>query len=286
MNLWFFFTVLSVVAMAGGEISQKLSLNRKLNIHPITNNFYVWLFMGIFGISVSLILNSFTFVSNFLEFLKLLILGFTYFLGSTFYYTSYKGNSPSISMILASFSVIISTTLGVVFLQESIFLNKILGIVLILISLILINLNVKEKFEKYNIFALLGGFFYGIAYTIDKSFVLNINPATYIGLIGFLISIISITVRPNLILKESKNMRFNDFKPIFLAFVFFFSYFLFTFYAYIYGGSVGVVDSMNGIAFFIVLAFEVFVLKDKSNLFKKIFCSFIAFLGLVIFSQI
>lgn len=112
MNLWFFFTVLSVVAMAGGEISQKLSLNRKLNIHPITNNFYVWLFMGIFGISVSLILNSFTFVSNFLEFLKLLILGFTYFLGSTFYYTSYKGNSPSISMILASFSVIISTTLG------------------------------------------------------------------------------------------------------------------------------------------------------------------------------
>jgi len=284
MPLWFILVLISVFSVAVAEISQKVSMTRKLNISSVTNNFYVWSMMSLAGLFLSLLSGNLTFITKPLDIIRLLILGVVYFFGGTLYYTSYKGNSPSISQILASISVIVSTVLGILLFDEGLSTIKFAGILLILISIVFLNINNNEKFNKYNLLALLGGICYGLAYTIDKSFALNLHPFSYLIWMSLSVAIVSFISKPKLIILESKKMSANDFIPITVSFAFFTIFDVSNFFAYKNGASVGVVDAMNSVAIFLVILAEIVILKDKTNIKKKLLCAIIALSGVICFS--
>lgn len=284
MHLWFIFALLSIFALCGSEISQKISLTQKVDISAITNNFYVWTFQGLVGLVLALLSHNFILISTPIDLLKLLAVAIMYFLGGTFFYTSYKGNSPSISVILGSVSVLVSTTLGVVFFKEGLVSQKILGIILIMVSIIILNLNKKDKINKYNVYALIGGICFGTAYTLDKSFALNLHPFNYLAFVCLTIALISIITKYKLITSESRNLHLNNFYPMIFSASFGSAFNIFTFFSYRNGGNVGVIDAMNNSSVFLIILVELFLLRDRQNLKKKLICALLAFVGISLFS--
>jgi drug/metabolite transporter (DMT)-like permease len=189
-------------------------------------------------------------------------------------------------MILGSVSVLISSVLGILFFQEGLSTVKFAGIGLILISLIVLNFNRGERLSKYNFLPLAGGVCFGIAYSIDKSFVSNLSPFAYLPLMCFTVAAISLIVRPQLILNETKLLNISVLKSMVLAAAFGSLFNLFTFLAYQNGGNVGVMDAMNNSTVFMIILGEIVFLRDVSNLKKKVFCASLALIGVGLFSML
>lgn len=284
MQPWLIFSLLSVLMLAGSEISQKVSLTQKANISAITNNFYVWSLQGIIGIILALLLGQFSFDLSMLSVLKLIAISIVYFAGGTFFYTSYKGNSPSISIILGTVSVVVSSLLGTLFLNDFYTPLKIVGIILILSAILFLNFNKKEKFNKNNLYAILGGLCYGIAFNIDKSMVTTMSPFTYLGLMCLSVAVVSAITSYKRIISETKKLVAKNFTPMLSSATFGSAFNLFTFFAYIKGANVGIADAINNTTIFLVILLEIFILKDKTNLWRKLLCALVATAGIIIIS--
>lgn len=282
MELWFIFSLLSILALSGAEISQKLSISGKANISAITNNFVVWTLQGIVGLTLAVMLGQFSFSLNHLSIYKLLIIGVVYFIGGTLFYSSYKGNSPSISIIFGTISVVMSSILGSVFLGDSFNYVHVIGILLILSAIYFLNYDNKQRINQYNLLAIGGGICYGIAYTIDKSFVISLSPFLYLGLMCLTVAIVSLIVSWTRISSELKELKLNSYKPMLSSATFGSTFNLLTFFAYRNGANVGVTDAMNNSTVFLVILIEIFLLKDKTNLLKKFVSACIAVTGVVL----
>jgi drug/metabolite transporter (DMT)-like permease len=178
----------------------------------------------------------------------------------------------------------VSTTLGILLFKEDLSLFKFVGVFLILTAIVALNINKMEKFNKFNLLALLGGICYGLAYSIDKSFTLNLHPFNYLIWMSLSVAIVSFIAKPKLIILETKKMSGIDFRPIVVSFAFFTIFDVSSFFAYKNGASVGVVDAMNSIAIFLVILAEILILKDRTNIRKKLLCATLALTGVMFFS--
>lgn len=101
-----------------------------------------------------------------------------------------------------------------------------------------------------------------------------------------LVASVSLLTRVKLIINETQELKLQNFYPMFSSATFGTLFNLFTFLAYSKGGSVGVVDAINNSTVFFVIILELIILKDQSNLVKKIICSIIATTGILILSQV
>lgn len=286
MESWFIFAILSVFTFAGSELSQKISLTQKEDIHPVTNNFYVWLIQGIGGLLLALAFGQIFWGLGGGDWLRLIVVAVVYFWGGTFFYLSFKTNSPSISIILGSSSIIVSTLLGIIFFDESTSFAKFAGILLVIISLIVVNYQKNQKLDKHNILALIGGVFLGVAFNLDKSFAVEIPPIMYVGILCVAVAVVSILIRPRLIYRESKVLKLRNFMPMISAAVFGILFNLFTFISYDEGGNVGVIDALNNAGVFLVILFEILILKDRKDLLKKFVGAGLVIAGVVLLSGV
>jgi len=103
---------------------------------------------------------------------------------------------------------------------------------------------------------------------------------------SFSVAIVSILVKPKLIISETKRMVIKDFLPLTSSFIFFTIFDVSSFFAYKNGAGVGVVDAMNSIAIFLVILVEILFLKDRTKLTKKFICATLALTGVMFFSFI
>lgn len=283
MPSWFIFTLCAIFVLAVAELAQKLSLIQKENISAEANNFLVWIIQGliaflfiiIFRIPVSLDINIQLLI-------KLFALGSLYFWAGTLYYSSYKGESVGVSVILVTISTVISTTLGIIFLNEIAYFLKFLGIILIILSIILLRYSKKDRLNKYNILALAGGLLYGIAYTLDKSFVIQLDAHIYHIVFCFIIGLCSLLYKPRIIIMDIRKLKFKNLIPIFISAITFFLFNKFTFLSYSRGGEVGKVDAINNASIFLIILLEIIVLKERKFLTKKIITAIISFIGIII----
>ncbi|MEI6690724.1 MAG: EamA family transporter [bacterium] len=282
MQTWLIFSLLSVAALAGSEISQKISLTQKVNISAITNNFFVWTIQATIGILLAIIFGQFSISLPYSILWKLFLIGIVYFAGGTLFYTSYKGNSPSISIVLGTISVVFSSLLGKFFLHDIYTMAMVGGIILILSSIAFININLKEKLNKYNLYAILGGMCFGMAFTIDKYVVTTISPFMYLGLMCLSVALVSLITSYKRISTESSSLKPNNFIPMISSASFGATFNLFTFFAYKNGANVGVADAINNSTVFLVILLEIILLKDHKNLFKKILAASLATAGVIL----
>ena len=281
MPLWIIFALASVLTMAIAELAQKFVMVSKDNISAEANNFVVWNFQALWGLLFLLIfVNSPVPHLNYLFFLKLVLLSVIYFWGGTFYYSSYKGNSAGLSAILITISVIVSTTLGIIFFNESSSFQKFIGLFLVITALIIVNLNRSEKFNKYSILALSGGLLYGFAFTLDKSFVLQINPHLYLPIFCFSVGWVGLLFRGKTIVTDLKKISGLSLRTMVLSSLGGFAFNTFTFLSYINRGDVGRVDAINNLAIILIIIFEIIIFKQKTELIRKIAAALVAITGL------
>lgn len=138
------------------------------------------------------------------------------------------------------------------------------------------------KWSKGNNFALVGAALYGLGFTLDKSFSLQLSPHLYQIFFAYMIGLTGLVYRGKVIIKDLARVEINTFKVVCVSAITFFIWNKLTFVAYTVGGEVGRIDSINNSVIFVIILLEFFLLKDKSNLKKKIIAAFIAMLGVTI----
>ena len=283
MPTWFLLALLSLTALAVAELTQKHLMSHKVDISAEANNFIVWTLQGILAFLFVIIfpVDIPTTVTTSLI-IQLFILGAIYFWAGTFYYTSFKHGSASVSIIIASISIAVSTLLGIFIFGESTFVVKFFGILLIVTAIIFLKAKNNITLTNQMMPALIGGGLYGLAYTIDKHFSIQLNPHIYHIFFAFSIALNSLLFRFKKVQKDTAKVTRTLLSTMFLSAVMFFVYNKFTFMAYASGGEVGRLDAINNSAIFLVLLFEIIVFKDRKQLLLKVICATLAFFGVLI----
>jgi len=286
MSSWILFALVSVFAVTFAEFLQKILITDDADLNVETNNFVVWTFIGILA-SGYLLISKVPFVINFspTQWALFLFSCLIYFGAGFFYYRSFKGISASVASILMAASSLNSVVLGAIFLGDRFTFLNVLGMLLVLASMILVSLDDLRKtgkLNKYYLYALLGGFLFGIGYTFDKKFVLDVTPDIYTIIMPFGVAFLNMLFCSKRIAGDFKKLK--TLPKMILGFAIsaclYLLYIRFTFLAYWHGGEVGSVDSVNNSVAITLIPLEILILKDRKNLLIKAISAVVCVLGI------
>jgi len=281
---WFIFSLLSIAALASAELLQQHLLTAKNALSVRTSAVFTFLFQSLIIAPIVLLspLRDQIFsVFDEKVLFKILILSLISIIAHYFYLKSFIVKNISFSTIFISSSVIVSTVLGIIFFNESVRIEKFIGIFLIFSAVVLVNIK-NGSLEKNHLLGLIAAACFGVTYTLDKSIVSNIHPLIYI-LWGFLfISFWGFIASPKDVIRSVKNNKLIAFFPILLSAAAYLLYNAFTFFAYRYGGEVGKVDAINNSQIFLIILFEFFIFRQRDSIYRKILTAIIAFAGVLL----
>ena len=207
----------------------------------------------------------------------LLIASFFYGLNERFRFLISKILEASIYSILSNITVIMAFFISFFLYKETLTTAKLLGSILILFSLLLVSELKKTKISSKGIFlGVVTSIYLGIAMSLDKKGAIFFNPETYNVLLWAVPFIV--LYFPGIKIKEIK-AEFKQFswKIILLAFFNFVGFYL-GLKAFILTDATKVIPVIQTTTLMTVIA-GIFLLKERSNLFKKILAGIIAVLG-------
>lgn len=281
---WFYLSLMSIFALAVAELSQQYVLNAKNKIDESVSGSLTFLIQALFTIPILLITGLSTQVFTIFHLDIVLPVLFTNFVASIamiFYLRSFKVKNISLSSILVSFSVVVSTSIGIVFFHETFTSTKIAGIVIVILAIVGVNYK-NLNLEKNHRWGLLAGLMFGLTYSLDKFIVNRIEPFVYIFWGFIFVSLFGFVLNPKKLISAFKESKLYDYLPIVVSGVGYFIYNICTFYAYRLGGEVGRIDAINNSQIFLIILFEYFILKQSQGTFKKILMAVLAFTGVYI----
>lgn len=283
---WFLFCILSIFALATAELMQQKLLNGKDSFSPRTSVVLTFLFQSLLTLPFIIftpLRNELFIIFEFSTLYKFIFVTFIASFAVIFYLKSFQVKNISVSTIFVSSSILISTSLGIIFLHEGLYFAKILGILFILGSIV--SLNIKNaSLEKNHWYGLFAGLIFGLAFILDKNIITigAINPFVYIFWSFSLVALFGFLLKPQEVIKDIANKKLNDYTQIAVSGSGYFLFNFFTFNSYILGGEVGRVDAINNSQIFLIILFEFFILRHKTSLVRKLITAMIAFTGVMI----
>ena len=280
---WFILNFLAVFSIAAAELFQQRILNKEKPLSPRASSVLGYSIQTLMILPFALFYHSRDFLGVFSSGCIILFLAVTV-VGSfavIFYLKSLQVENISLSGIFGSFSIAVSTVLGIYFFGESVTWMKFLGIGLILIAILSFNFK-NTILEKNHYFGIIAGVLFGICYTLDKGLVENIPPIVYIFWNFLFLAIFAFLANPKEII-DSIKLKLSGVYKLTIATGFFYLLFnVLTFTAYTVGGEVGKVDAINNGQVFLVILFEYFILKHRGSIGRKFIAAAIAFAGILI----
>lgn len=281
---WFIFCLLSIFVASIADLSQQRFFKETHSLDDLTSTvviltvecFLAFPVIWLLGLQDQL---KIAFMSSLL--IDLILISLLGTAGTIFYFRSLRVKNISVSIILGMFSVVVSTTLGILMFNESTDIFKFLGIFLILVAVTLSQWQ-NSMFENNHWFGLLAGIIFGILAVINKDVLFTLNPIVYIFCSCLIGVIITFLLRPIKILQCFATNNNSWIIPSIVAGSAYFLYNFLTFLAYTYGGDVGKMDAINNAQIFLIVIFEFFVLKHTDSITRKFITATIAFVGITI----
>lgn len=282
---WFFLALLSVIALATAELLQQRLLNKKSAINERASGMLTFLFQAVLILPFVLLTPAYSkeFFSVFQPaiFSQLFAVTSLASLGMLFYLRSFKVKNISYSSIFGSFSVVVSTTLGIIVFQESTNPIKFIGILFILLAIVFLNYR-NVHLEKNHFYSLLSGAIFGICVTLDKSILQTVETPIYMFWTFLGAAFFGFLFHPKSVITSLKGKGIEAYRLIAVSGLCYFAYNFLTFTAYTVGGEVGKVDAINNTTVFWIILFEYFVLMHKVSIKRKIATAIIAYSGIVL----
>ena len=281
---WFTFSLLSIIALASAELLQQYLLNADNHFDERTSAVLTFLVQAVFTIPFIVFTDlRYTFFDIFKPHILPKFIGVAIIasFGMIYYLKSFKVKNISISTIFVSLSIVISTSLGIILLNEGLYFYKILGIFLVLGAIVAINIK-NINIEKNHYYGLIAGLLFGTTYTLDKLIVLNIHPINYIFWSFTSVAFFGFIISSKKVIHAIQKTKRNEYKPIVYSGIAYFIYNYATFTAYTLGGEVGRIDAINNSQIFLIILVEYFILNQKQGLIRKIITAIIAFSGILI----
>lgn len=281
---WFTLSLLSVFALATAELTQQYLLNSKNAFNERASTVFTFLFQSLLTIPVIFVFSlqgKLFSVFNKDVIVQIFTVTVVASVAMVFYLRSFRVKNISFSTIFISGSTIVSTALGIMFLGEEVYISKFVGIFLVLLAIIILNIK-NASLERNHYYGLLVGVMFGVAYTLDKSISLKVDPLIYIFWAFFLVALFGFLFNPKDVLSSVRGRTFSDYKPIIFSGFGYFFYNLSTFFAYRFGGEVGKIDAINNSQVFLIILFEFFILKHTKSIVLKLSTAVIAAIGVII----
>lgn len=281
---WFILSLLSVLALAGAELTQQYLLNTDDAFTERTSAVLTFLFQSILSLPLLFLFGVSGRLFSAFEpsiFPRVFAVSLLSSFATVFYLRSFKVKNISISTIFTSFSVVISASLGILFLSESVGIQKSSGIALVLAAVILANWK-NVVLEKNHFFGLAAGAIFGIVYTLDKSIVSEVHPLVYLFWAFLAIPIWGFVFGSREIVRSLKGKRPGAYVPIAVSGVGYLLFNILTFTAYSLGGEVGRIDAINNTQVFLIILFEYFILKHTEGTLRKAVSAAMAVAGVLL----
>lgn len=183
----------------------------------------------------------------------------------------------SLLSIINNSSVVVAFTIALFIYNEQLTINKILGFLLIMISLFLISIKKVKKIDWKPIgLALLANVFLGIGWALDKKGIYYFNSITY-NVLAWLLPFIVICFPYVKFSDIKKEIKISSWKIILLSFINVAAYFV-NLKAQTLAEATKVIPIVQT-STIITVIFGVLLLKERTNLFKKILAGIIAVIG-------
>ncbi|MCA9495657.1 MAG: EamA family transporter [Nanoarchaeota archaeon] len=278
---WLIFSIISAFCE-----SIKSILHRKV---MITQDPYAYaLFENIFAAIIFLFfINRSFFPNEFIAWFIVLISSLLWLSLSIIAQFSYKYTKVSIQEPLKQTRIIWVFLFGIIFLSEVASLNKFLGTLLIIIGLVYLSYEKKNKFGSLNnkgvLFTLLTAFLFAIVTIVDKYALNYFNAETY-GFLVYLFPGIALII----INKSKKNSNIlslikNFWLIILIVALSSFGFYYFKLKALELADASLVFPIIRSATILTVLGGIIF-LNEKENIVKKIISSLIVFVGILLLS--
>ena len=235
---------------------------------------------------VPVLINEFVFPLSLTAWMLVLLSSIFWVFIAVIGFYAYKYTQVSLKSPLSESRVLWVLLFALIFLKEKLILDKVLGIILIFISLIILTYKKQKKFgdltDKGVQLTLLTALLTAGVAIIDKSALQYFTPGTF----GFLVYFI-----PGLILLGFGKGHFKDVKKILktkhyylgVVVVLGFLFYYFNLKAYQIADVTQVFPVIRLSTAFTVI-FGIIFLKEKENVFKKLIATVIIFLGILLLS--
>lgn len=187
--------------------------------------------------------------------------------------------------ILSSIRVVITIVASVIFLHESFGVIKILGTILIFLSILLVT-NFKKgiKFNQGFIYILITSLFSGMAIVADSFNVKNYDPISYNFIGSFLIVAILLIIFPKALKTWKHFIQPNFLKKMLPLGVFSTVQGLAYLLALANGGDASQVGTIRQASVIITVILAVIFLNEKDNLVRKIIAAILVTFGVILLS--
>lgn len=275
---WLYLSLASAVCFAClGIFSRVVSVDSK-NPRALTLAFnLVCIVMAIILFLVTGSYKNFVLPNQSIAWVYLIIAAFAYGMFERLRFYATKNLDASIYSIIGNISVVMAFVISLFLYKETLTLTKFIGFVLILTAFFLVIEVKKSKISIKGIWlGIVTSVLIGIGWSLDKKGANFFNPETY-NILGWTLPFIIIYF-PSINIQEVKN-EFKKFswKIVLLAFFNFVGYYL-TLKAYVLAEATKIIPIIQLSTLITVIA-GVFLLKERSNLYKKILAGIIAVAG-------
>ncbi len=222
------------------------------------------------------------FPSNYKVYIFLFLAIIFYTLNDRLGTTARSGIDASTYNILKQLSTVFMIIMGLFFFKEQFVLNKIVGALLIILSNLLVFYK-KENFgiNKYLILGILANISLSIALFLDVNYSKEFNLAFYV-LLTFLIPLILIFIFERIKIKQIINEYKKSNKIILLVTSVSWAIMMISKLKTYELGSVIVVAPLSSLTVILNIFVSYFLLKEKSNLIKKIIAGILIVIGILL----
>lgn len=280
---WLFFTLISVLFVSVANILQKILMKGDKS-NPYSYAIIFQLFIALLSVPVAIV-HGFH-VPTFDTTIAFFVLAAALWAGAAvFLFKALLTIEASEVIIVSSFRVIVTILVSVFLLGESFSLVKIVGTILLLISIFLVtNLKRGFKLNKGLIYTLVMAVFAGLAIAADGYNVMHYDAISYSVVVNSLVVGILFLCYPKVV-KQWKDFLQPDFLKKMLPLgvvstVQSIAYLL----AFATPGVIAQVGTIRQAAVIVTVLLAVLFLGEKNNLLKKIIAAILVTIGVILLS--
>ncbi len=274
---WFTLLIISVLVVSFANILQK-SLMKNDKSDPISYAIFFAFLLGVCNLIVALFyglhIPSFS-----MSLVSLPIAALLWGFGTIFYFKSLQLLESSEVIILSSSRSLITIIASLVFLGEVFNGQKLLGTIIILVSIFIVA-NIKKgfKFNKglYYIFGM--SLCYGMAIIFDVLNLRNFEPISYLAIVNFMIAIILLLIFPKSLLKWKGFVKPNFLKKMLPLGVLSTTQAILYYFA-LAKGPASQIAPISQTQVIITILLAVIILKERDNLLRKITAALLVMIG-------
>ncbi len=280
---WIILTILSAIFGSIARILQKVLLTDK-DSDPFAFSFVFQLVVALMFLAHTLLTNTFQAPNLSGLTINLIVMTVFYSLGNIYTFKAFQiADASEVSVILASSSVW-AVMSALVLLDETLTIQNILGIILIVLGVVSINYTKsKWQFNKGHLFGLLGAMLFGIAFTND-AYIINRyqSISSYMVLAFTLPGLMTLFLKPASIKIIPNYLRINVLGKMFVCTSVYALSALTIFSAYKQGGPASIISPLQQLNIILTVILGYVFLRERDKLTNKIIGTVLAFAGAIL----